>query len=134
MSHGRFLSCASHAVVLANLVLVLALGVAACSNEDEGATPFAASQRSRTSTQPPTEDVGTARRRAQGEHCCYEGQYHRCASPSACFGGVDLDECVANCNYDSRCITNVCTNKLRHAPPPAKSCTPAEVPSSFSCD
>jgi hypothetical protein len=115
------------------LVLAPFLALAACATEETGPEPFAAKRGARTIAPRAAGNVGTAQRRAQGEHCCFEGKYQRCASPVACFGGVDLDECVARCAGDDRCLTNVCTSELRHAPAP-RGCTAAEAPASFPCD
>jgi hypothetical protein len=117
------------AVALAAFTLLFS----ACASESAGPEPFEARASARSSAPKASGDVGTARRRAEGEHCCYEGTYQRCPNAAACFGGVELEACVAKCAGDARCLTNVCTSELRHAPPP-KGCSPSEAPASFPCN
>ncbi len=105
----------------------------ACTDDTNGPTPFRASQSATRTASKAGEDVGTARRRAQGTHCCYEGRYSSCKNEKACFGGVDLEACLAKCGDDTHCITNTCTSELRHAPPP-KGCSEEEAPAEFPCD
>lgn len=117
----------------------MALGACADQNEDlrqpnapsEGSTTT--SSEDRTKWDAPTGDVGTARRKSDGQNCCYKDKFYKCGSPTACFGGVDLDACIAKCAGDTKCYTNTCTDQLRHAPAPTSDCVESQAPEGFSC-
>lgn len=79
-------------------------------------------------------DVGTARRKAQGQNCCYKDEYYKCSNTTACNGGFDLEDCITKCNGDVKCATNTCTPALRHAPPPTSDCVKGAAPSDFQCN
>lgn len=121
-------------VFLSFASVLVSIAVVGCSSDPEGPAPYAERDgQGAVDAGPDVSVVGTAQRRAKDQHCCYKLAYQRCPDAVACYGGVDLDACVAECAGDATCLTNTCTNRLRNAPAPV-GCTPEQAPAEFPCD
>ena len=46
------------------------------------------------------------------EHCCYGAVYYKCPSSAACFGGFDVDACLALCSDSDDVCSDACFDKM----------------------
>jgi hypothetical protein len=61
---------------------------------------------------------GSPGRISVNEHCCYGGKYYKCPNSAACFGGFDIDACLAACSGPMDPCWDACFNQLDSAGPP----------------
>lgn len=75
---------------------------------------------------------GEPGRSASNNDCCFQGKYFECPNESACFGGFDVNACIAACNEDFDC-TMGCVSELDSAGAP-KGCTKKAPPAGVRCN
>ncbi len=75
---------------------------------------------------------GQAGRIAVNQHCCYGGKYFSCPNETACFGGVDVDACLATCGAKLDCFDK-CFEQLDNAPAPKGCRSDVKPPPGVDC-
>lgn len=75
---------------------------------------------------------GNAGRMSSGLHCCFESKYLECPTPAACWGGFDVDACIAACDPSDVACIGACVDKLDAAGAPV-GCQSKAPPAGVDC-
>ena len=81
----------------------------------------------------PAGQDGQPGRISSNEHCCYGGTYYKCPSSAACFGGFDINACLAVCAGPSDPCFDACFEKLDKAGAPKGCQTGVTPPKGVDC-
>lgn len=105
--------------------------------------PAATPSGGATATEPakdPDEDTagaagedGETGRIASGPHCCYQGKYFSCPDETACFGGFDVDACLAACGKGVDTCFDKCFAQLDEAAAPKGCRSDVKPPAGVDC-
>jgi hypothetical protein len=65
--------------------------------------------------------------------CCYGGSYFACPNAAACYGGFDVNACLATCNGPEDPCFDACFAKEDSAGPPVGCTAGAAEPPGIDC-